>query len=214
LATSPWEHLRAARGTNWPNPGVGDDRCHLIGVQMMEAWLVADRERPLNITAMVFHEASNAKQPKRRANRQAGAGSGPWTRATRDSTKRALITKTLHAPTFLERNPPRRRPVEGPLLRPALYDPSCRDREARLNTKPARLMDLLHAAFDFVLHLDRHLGDIIAQYGTVDLFDPLCHRLLRDRPGGDAVSAGRFAPVSRRHVCEAPRRRANRPPWI
>ena len=41
VTNEPWAHL-AARDA-WLNPGVADDRCHLM-VQSMESWLIADRD--------------------------------------------------------------------------------------------------------------------------------------------------------------------------
>lgn len=38
----PWRHLR--KQDKWDNPGVGDERCHLM-VQTMEAWFIADHEK-------------------------------------------------------------------------------------------------------------------------------------------------------------------------
>lgn len=49
----PWQHLK--KRDDWDNPGVGDDRCHLM-VQTMEAWFVADPER----LAHHFRKPANA----------------------------------------------------------------------------------------------------------------------------------------------------------
>ena len=48
----------------------------------------------------------------------------------------------------------------------------------------------------YVLHLDKQLGAIIAALRHVDVPDPLRRDLLRDRAGGHAVPAGRFAACS------------------
>ena len=44
-----WDHLKTR--DRWENPGVSDDRCHLM-VYTMEAWFVADRET----LARYFHK--------------------------------------------------------------------------------------------------------------------------------------------------------------
>ena len=65
-------------------------------------------------------------------------------------------------------------------------------------------MEWITYFFDLFLHLDKHLGDVIQDYGAWTYLILFVDHLLRDGPGGHAVSAGRFAAV---------RGRARSPPW-
>jgi hypothetical protein len=97
---SPWEHLRNRKEDQWKNPGAADNQCHLM-VQMMEAWLIADREKLAGYYGKGFHGKSlpdnpNVEQIDERALEESLA------RATRQTTK-GLYHKTRHAPDILER---------------------------------------------------------------------------------------------------------------
>ena len=99
-ADSPWRHLKFDSGDNWDNPGVEDKHCHLM-VQLMEAWLIADRERLLEYYGQDFHENAlpsnrNVEQINKKTLLDA------MKRATRDTTK-GEYHKTRHAPMLLER---------------------------------------------------------------------------------------------------------------
>ena len=99
-AESPWQHLKCDSGDNWDNPGVEDKHCHLM-VQVMEAWLVADRERLGEYYGQGFHENAlpsnrNVEQINKRTLLDA------MKRSTRDTTK-GEYHKTRHAPMLLER---------------------------------------------------------------------------------------------------------------
>ena len=79
--------------------------------------------------------------------------------------------------------------------------PSCPRRRLRAEHPPAatRILATMLAWFiDLVLHLDRHLVELLDALRPVDLPDPVRGDLLRDRPRGDAVPAGRLAAVRRR----------------
>jgi hypothetical protein len=51
VAGQPWAHLAVRDG--WTNPGVADERCHLM-VQTVEAWLMADPEALANYYGQGF----------------------------------------------------------------------------------------------------------------------------------------------------------------
>ena len=50
-------------------------------------------------------------------------------------------------------------------------------------------MDLVKQLVDVFLHLDRHLAEVVRDYGTLTNVILFVHRLLRDRPRRDAVPA-------------------------
>ena len=54
---------------------------------------------------------------------------------------------------------------------------------------------------DLFLHLDKHLVELVTNYGALDIRDPVRHHLCRDRPRRDAVSPGRLAAVCLRRAC-------------
>jgi hypothetical protein len=62
------------------------------------------------------------------------------------------------------------------------------------------MIDLVKKLVDFILHIDRHLAEIIAEYGTWTYAVLFLIIFRGNGPGGDALSAGRLAPVRRRCV--------------
>ena len=54
---SPWSHLKSQSGKNWQNLGLDDKHCHLM-VQMMEAWLIADRDKLKEYYGKGFRETA------------------------------------------------------------------------------------------------------------------------------------------------------------
>jgi hypothetical protein len=56
-------------------------------------------------------------------------------------------------------------------------------------------MELISWFIDIVLHLDKHLTELVADYHLWGLRDPVPDHLLRNRAGGDAVPAWGFAAV-------------------
>ena len=61
-------------------------------------------------------------------------------------------------------------------------------------------MDFLHTVLDLFLHLDQHLNEWAGALGPWLYAGALPDRLLRDRPGGDALPAGRLAALRGRRA--------------
>ena len=51
-------------------------------------------------------------------------------------------------------------------------------------------MDLIHFLIDFILHIDVHLAELVAEYGILGIRDFILDSVLRNWPGGHAVPAG------------------------
>jgi len=98
--SSPWEHLKSRSGDNWSNPGVEDRHCHLM-VQVMEAWLIADREKLCEYYGKNFREkALPSDRNVEKVDKQRLLDS--LKKATRDTTK-GEYHKTQHAPRLLQK---------------------------------------------------------------------------------------------------------------
>ena len=94
------QHLGTRDPRQWSGTRIQDEHCHLM-VQMMEAWLVADREKLAEYYKEGFHEKSlpdnpNVEQIDKETLQRA------LERATRQ-TKKGPYHKTRHAPDLLER---------------------------------------------------------------------------------------------------------------
>lgn len=97
---SPWDHLRNCQEDKWTNPGVDDERCHLM-VQTMEAWLIADCDKLNEYYGKGFNANALPKNPHVELvdkNKLLDA----LKQATRD-TKKGEYHKTHHAPGLLEK---------------------------------------------------------------------------------------------------------------
>lgn len=93
------QHLKSRLPRHWSDSIADDDQCHLM-VQMMEAWLIADREKLAEYYEAGFHEKSlpnntNVEQIDKQTLLESLA------RATRD-TKKKRYHKTRHAPDILK----------------------------------------------------------------------------------------------------------------
>ncbi len=123
--TSARQHLRTRDPRRWTDARVEDDRCHLM-VQMMEAWLIADREKLAEYYGERFHESSLPSNPNvEQIDKQTLERS--LAKATRD-TRKGQYHKTNHAPGILER------------IRPEVVKPKA--------THCKRLFDTLAAKID------------------------------------------------------------------
>ena len=59
---SPWDHLRKRPDDKWPRPSdATDEQCHLM-VQVMESWLVADKETLASFFGQGFKEGALPKR--------------------------------------------------------------------------------------------------------------------------------------------------------
>ena len=67
-------------------------------------------------------------------------------------------------------------------------------------------MDLLKQLIDVFLHIDKHLAEIMRDYGAWTNTILFVDRLLRDRPRRDAVPSRRFAPLHGRGARRARQR--------
>ena len=76
LGTGVWRHLRTR--DRWENPGADETQCHLM-VQMMEAWLVADRERLAEYYGENCHEKALPDNPTSNGS-ISRHWKGPWPR--------------------------------------------------------------------------------------------------------------------------------------
>lgn len=97
-SSNPWHHLRRDSGDGWKNPGAQTNQCHLM-VQIMEAWLIADRETLASFYGQDF-QASALPHATDVENVPKGTLIDALERATR-KTRKGKYHKTNHGPAIL-----------------------------------------------------------------------------------------------------------------
>ncbi len=73
-------------------------------------------------------------------------------------------------------------------------------------------MDLIHFLIDFILHIDVHLAELVAQYGVWVYAILFLILFCETGAGGDAIPAGRFPAVRRGRALGLANQRSQCPP--